>query len=518
PLGPSSPNLAAPPPYSPSFNGVSAAAAKRAPPPPPPLKPKPQPNVQYVVALYDFAAQADGDLDFQTGDRIEVVERTSSAEDWWTGRLNGRTGVFPVEWRAELSYLVSYVYVALDSTQFLFVLSSDVSLASAIVHTACQECATTDLERLLPRLVPNKLRTNSAGSRYSANAWSEASCCLKGLHRGLKSHEVLRDSGLPSPDPSVPGSAPPDGVPLVPPPWDLDAELYLFLDRTIPHSTPSPDSPSVNDDSSILQGLPAGAYNPLEEIHPSALVPIPGVDNRKQYRGNWPQIIVVRYEDSPAGPYDELMYIGGKFENPVEGKGVEAARITNIYVSTNASVWNGRRNWNIPKHLARFEWTPRSGDPYTTTLKVYHHDGVPPPLSADEPFFVATLTRSRLPAVPANTARIPFASRSLRLVQPPLFRGRYPDNGEGPGAAVIGTDDPPHGRTNPWLSITPTYNGWFGLAYIESMKGDGALTDLGDGRSFPRCNPVWVGQRFKGVIHFPASEVVGEASDSEKRK
>ncbi|KAA1468436.1 BAR-domain-containing protein [Dentipellis sp. KUC8613] len=95
PLGPSSPNLAAPPPYSPSSNGVSAAAAKRAPPPPPPLKPKPQPNVQYVVALYDFAAQADGDLDFQTGDRIEVIERTSSAEDWWTGRLNGRTGVFP---------------------------------------------------------------------------------------------------------------------------------------------------------------------------------------------------------------------------------------------------------------------------------------------------------------------------------------------------------------------------------------------------------------------------------------
>jgi amphiphysin len=30
---------------------------KRAPPPPPPLKPKPKPKVQYVVALYDFAAQ-----------------------------------------------------------------------------------------------------------------------------------------------------------------------------------------------------------------------------------------------------------------------------------------------------------------------------------------------------------------------------------------------------------------------------------------------------------------------------
>ncbi|KAJ7102480.1 hypothetical protein B0H15DRAFT_334762 [Mycena belliarum] len=94
---------AAPPPYTPSSGGMAAvvtkasAAAKRAPPPPPPLKPKPKiaPKVQYVVALYDFAAQADGDLSFSTGDRIEVVERGASAEDWWTGRVNGQQGVFP---------------------------------------------------------------------------------------------------------------------------------------------------------------------------------------------------------------------------------------------------------------------------------------------------------------------------------------------------------------------------------------------------------------------------------------
>jgi amphiphysin len=90
---------APPPPYSTASSIASSAAAaaatKRAPPPPPPLKPKPAPVVNYVVALYDFNAQADGDLDFKVGDRIEVVERTDSAEDWWTGRLEGRTGVFP---------------------------------------------------------------------------------------------------------------------------------------------------------------------------------------------------------------------------------------------------------------------------------------------------------------------------------------------------------------------------------------------------------------------------------------
>jgi len=86
---------APPPPYSPS-SGASAAASKR-PPPPPPLKPKPKdiPQINYVVALYDFVAQTDGDLSFNTGDRIELVEKTESTEDWWTGRLNGVQGVSP---------------------------------------------------------------------------------------------------------------------------------------------------------------------------------------------------------------------------------------------------------------------------------------------------------------------------------------------------------------------------------------------------------------------------------------
>ncbi|KAJ7071357.1 hypothetical protein C8F01DRAFT_429865 [Mycena amicta] len=94
---PGSSSAGPPPPYSAQSAVVSAAATKRAPPPPPPLKPKPKiaPKIQYVVAVYDYSAQADGDLSFNAGDRIEVVERGASAEDWWTGRLNGAQGVFP---------------------------------------------------------------------------------------------------------------------------------------------------------------------------------------------------------------------------------------------------------------------------------------------------------------------------------------------------------------------------------------------------------------------------------------
>ncbi|KAL7416882.1 putative actin-associated protein [Mrakia frigida] len=95
-----SPVVAAPPAYS----GSPVAETKRAPPPPPPLKAKPSygaPAPKYVVALFDFEAQAAGDLGFSQGDRIELVERTGSTEDWWTGKVDGKQGVFPGNYVSE---------------------------------------------------------------------------------------------------------------------------------------------------------------------------------------------------------------------------------------------------------------------------------------------------------------------------------------------------------------------------------------------------------------------------------
>lgn len=81
----------------PSYSAANNATSKRAPPPIPGSKPSTSAKApaQYVVALYDYAAQADGDLTFRAGDRIEVVERSGSTEDWWTGRFGGHQGVFP---------------------------------------------------------------------------------------------------------------------------------------------------------------------------------------------------------------------------------------------------------------------------------------------------------------------------------------------------------------------------------------------------------------------------------------
>jgi len=77
----------------------AAAKAKGAAPPPP--KPKPSrlagapTTVERAEALYDYEAQAAGDLSFTTGDIIEIVEKGATENEWWTGKLDGRQGQFP---------------------------------------------------------------------------------------------------------------------------------------------------------------------------------------------------------------------------------------------------------------------------------------------------------------------------------------------------------------------------------------------------------------------------------------
>jgi len=49
-----------------------------------------------VLALYDYAAQADGELTFNAGDLIQVVSKETGDPEWWIGRgPSGVTGQFP---------------------------------------------------------------------------------------------------------------------------------------------------------------------------------------------------------------------------------------------------------------------------------------------------------------------------------------------------------------------------------------------------------------------------------------
>lgn len=62
--------------------------------------------------------------------------------------------------------------------------------------------------------------------------------------------------------------------------------------------------------------------------------------------------MLVRYADSPVGPYDELLWL----ERVKTRQGWRPC-VQQIVVSSAASVAGGRRNWAIPKTLARFDWS-----------------------------------------------------------------------------------------------------------------------------------------------------------------
>ena len=112
-----------PPPYSafsPTSNGESSSlgranstgkqvreAAKSKGPAPPPPKPKPAKLAGHstnpmATALYDYEAQAEGDLSFSAGDVIEVTKKGATENEWWIGKLRGKTGQFPGRQHCEL--------------------------------------------------------------------------------------------------------------------------------------------------------------------------------------------------------------------------------------------------------------------------------------------------------------------------------------------------------------------------------------------------------------------------------
>lgn len=147
------------------------------------------------------------------------------------------------------------------------------------------------------------------------------------------------------PSASKPGSFPPEttpAIPIAPPPWILRAKAWIFLYTDIDNHNPPPQNPNNAED--ILQSILApGAYHPFETIHPSALQRLP--NGEPQFQPSWLKgVMIVRYDDSDVGPYDELIFIPGRAVNPHSGK--KDMCISMIYVLTDSSVWNGRRNWS----------------------------------------------------------------------------------------------------------------------------------------------------------------------------
>ncbi|KAL9534840.1 hypothetical protein SMMN14_01386 [Sphaerulina musiva] len=169
-----------------------------------------------------------------------------------------------------------------------------------------------------------------------------------------------------------------------PAPWTLKGDIYgIFLlpGLGLPLLGASPED------------LPVKAFPPLERKYQASIA--------GEYVGKIGMIQVLRYTESPVGPYDELLIIPGFFEYENEGEKEEGVRVSRIYVSQKYTCWNGRVNWNIPKHLARFDWTYEADG--STTVKVYPFDTTIPnseaeAFASEKPFFQMTFA----PLLPEN--------------------------------------------------------------------------------------------------------------------
>lgn len=77
----------------------------------------------------------------------------------------------------------------------------------------------------------------------------------------------------------------------------------------------------------------------------------------KAFSGGLGALMIVDYHHSDVGPYQELLFIPGRFK--FDGRGY--FHIPQIYVSSQDSVENGRENWGIPKRQADFSFRSDDG-------------------------------------------------------------------------------------------------------------------------------------------------------------
>ncbi|KAK7229558.1 hypothetical protein V2G26_001728 [Clonostachys chloroleuca] len=247
-----------------------------------------------------------------------------------------------------------------------------------------------------------------------------------------------------------------NAIPLVASPWKLKGSVYAFACWT-----------KVD----AAGNLPDVAYSPLE--HASSFASPEG----GRPIGGLSMIQIIRYTESPAGPYDELLISPGSFEYTVEDKNGKRVRkrhlrITRAYVSQKITNWNGRTNWNIPKHLAKFDWV--TSDDGQISVTVFPHDTTDDPKESSPsttPFFQASFKpTSYLPSFPLSFKVLnSIGIINTTLVHPPLPAGSG-SQGELPG-------------TDRWCAVSPnlwsrkTSLGWFDIRQGDAQDSIGPTND-----------------------------------------
>jgi len=257
-------------------------------------------------------------------------------------------------------------------------------------------------------------------------------------------------------------AVPPKSIPVVPGPWnDVKATIYVFLTYSNAKA------------AGILASSPGFLYSPLEADSTFAA---------GRFVGGLGLVQVIRYTQTPVGPYDEIMIIPGRFENMIKEVGADGKvrlrskknyKISRIYVSHEKTCWNGRKNWNIPKHLAKFSFEEQPGG--ALAMKVFPSDNDTTGSATKSLIFSATFKPiPYIPAIPSSTSMAKYVGLDLSFVQPPL------PEAHGVMGELVGTDQ--------WCEVLPvessskTILGWWdlqqgGLGEERSLLDQGNAND-----------------------------------------
>jgi hypothetical protein len=124
-------------------------------------------------------------------------------------------------------------------------------------------------------------------------------------------------------------------ITLSPPPWKTKATIIIIPFRT---------------DRATTKNFPEKAYHPLELQSGFAS------KESGSPKGGLSMIQLIRYHETPVGPYEEMIFTPGLFEYQVEGKKGRPAkkshyRVTRMYVTQKYACWNGRKSMRIPPFM-----------------------------------------------------------------------------------------------------------------------------------------------------------------------
>ncbi|KAI1813142.1 hypothetical protein GGS20DRAFT_495617 [Poronia punctata] len=84
--------------FSTATSDFPSIVAKKKPPPPPPKRIGSNRPEEFVVAQFNFDGGNAGDLSFRSGDKIRIVKKTDTLDDWWVGEIGGVKGSFPANY------------------------------------------------------------------------------------------------------------------------------------------------------------------------------------------------------------------------------------------------------------------------------------------------------------------------------------------------------------------------------------------------------------------------------------